>query len=158
MTSPTPLPGVGEVGKAGTWTITDQYGEKITITGELLGMGASSSGRPRHQNHPNTKFAPPRTHCSVCRWTEIRIFAVDSEEGNDHPLPYLVVKRGASIVPGEKDLIEWEGLVTGEEVLEKLTTRKGSDTFLTATASRAASQAAAFDGGMRDAWQNRAVK
>lgn len=156
MTSPTPLPGLGEVGKPGTWTIADQYGESVTITGELLGLG--SSFRPRHQNHPGAEFAPPRTHCSTCRWTEIRIFAVDSEKDNDHPLPYLVVKRGASVIPGEKDLIEWEGLVTGDEVLEKLTTRRGSETFLTAPASRAASQAAAFDGGMRDAWQNRAVK
>ncbi|WP_030248242.1 hypothetical protein [Streptomyces sp. NRRL S-455] len=156
MTSSTPLPGLDSVGKSGTWTIADQHGQTITITGELLGLG--SSYRPRHQNHPDTEFAPPRTHCSTCRWTEIRIFAVDSEEGNPGPLPYLVVKRGASAIPGEKDFVEWEGLVTGDEVLEKLTTRRGTDAFLTAPASRAASQAAAFDPGVRDAWQNRAVK
>jgi hypothetical protein len=156
MTSPTPLPGLGSVGKAGTWTITDQHGQSITITGELLGMG--SSFRPRHQNHPDTEFAPKGVHCSTCRWTELRIFAVDSEEGNPEPLPYLVVKRGASTIPEERDFIEWEGLVTGDEVLEKLTTRRGMDAFLTAPASRAASQAASFDPGMRDAWQNRAVK
>lgn len=156
MSSPTPLPGLESVGKPGTWTIQDQHGQSVTITGEMLGLG--SSFRPRHQNHPDTEFAPPRTHCSTCRWTEIRIFAVDSEEGNPAPLPYLVVKRGASAVPGEKDFIEWEGLITGDEVLEKLTTRRGSQTSLTAPASRALSQAAAFDGGMRDAWQNRAVK
>ncbi|MGW2213272.1 hypothetical protein [Streptomyces sp. NPDC001781] len=156
MASPTPLPGLPDVGRAGAWTITSQHGETITIAGELLGLG--SSFRPRHQNHEGTDFAPPRTHCSTCRWTEIRIFAVDSQEGTDRPLPYLVVKRGASAVPGETDFIEWEGLITGDEVLEKLTTRRGSDAFLTAPASRAASQAAAFDGGMRDAWQNRAVR
>jgi hypothetical protein len=156
MTSPTPLPGLGSVGKAGEWTITDQHGQTTTITGELLGLG--SSYRPRHQNHPDAEFAPPRTHCSTCRWTEIRIFAVDTEKDNPEPLPYLVVKRGASAVPGEKDFIEWEGLVTGDEVLEKLTTRRGQQTYLTAPASRAASQASSFDPGMRDAWQNRAVK
>lgn len=156
MTSPTPLPGLGEVGREGTWTIYDQHGNEITVTGELLGLG--SSFRPRHQNHEGTEFAPQRTHCSTCRWTEIRIFAVDSEKDNDRPLPYLVVKRGASAVPGEQDFVEWEGLVTGDEVLEKLTTRRGTDTFLTMPASRAASQAASFDPGMRDAWQNRAVK
>ncbi|MFH8805305.1 hypothetical protein ACH4F6_38150 [Streptomyces sp. NPDC017936] len=157
MTSPAPLPGLEAVGKAGTWTITDQYGASITITGELLGMG--SSFRPRHQNHPGTEFAPPRTHCSTCRWTEIRIFAVDEEKDNPQPLPYLVVKRGASTIPGEKDFMEWESLVTGEEVLEKLTTRRrGGEAFLTAPASRAASQAASFDPNVRDAWQNRAVR
>lgn len=156
MTSPAPLPGLEAVGKSGTWTINDEHGGSITIGGELLGLG--SSYRARHQNHPATEFAPPRTHCSTCRWTEIRIFAVDTQKDNPSPLPYLVVKRGASAIPGERDFIEWEGLITGDEVLEKLTTRRGTDTFMTAPASRAASQAAAFDPGMRDAWQHRAVK
>jgi hypothetical protein len=156
MPSPTPLPGLESVGKAGTWTIQDQHGQSITITGELLGLG--SSFRPRHQNHPDATFAPPRTHCSTCRWTEIRIFAVDSEVDNPAPLPYLVVKSGVSVAPGEKNFTEWEGLVTGDEVLEKLTTRRGRDAFLTMPASRAASQAASFDPGMREAWTQRAVK
>lgn len=156
MTSPAPLPGLEAVGKGGTWTFTDQHGDSITLTGELLGLG--SSYRPRHQNHPNDSFAQRGTHCSTCRWTEIRIFAVDEEAGNAHPLPYLVLKRGASAVPGERDFIEWEGLVSGDEVLEKLTTRRGTETFFTAPASRAASQAAGFDPGLRDAWQNRAVR
>jgi hypothetical protein len=156
MSSPTPLPGLGSVGKPGTWTIQDHHGRSITITGDLLGLG--SSFRPHHQNHPGTEFAPPRTHCSTCRWTEIRIFAVDTEEGNPEPLPYLVVKRGASAIPGETDFIDWEGLVTGDEVLEKLTTRRGDRASLTMPASRAMSQAASFDPGMRDAWAHRAVK
>lgn len=156
MSSDTPLPGLGSVGKRGNWTITDQHGRSITITGDLLGLG--SSFRPQHQNHPGTEFAPPRTHCSTCRWTEIRIFAVDSEEGNPDPLPYLVVKRGASAIPGETDFIDWEGLVTGDEVLEKLTTRRGDRASLTMPASRAMSQAASFDPGMRDAWTHRVVK
>lgn len=156
MTTPAPLPGLESVGKEGTWTITDQHGQSITLTGGLLGLG--SSFRPRHQNHPDSEFAPPRTHCSTCRWTEIRIFAVDSVEGNPSPLPYLVVKRGASAIPGEKDFIEWEELFTGDEVLEKLTTRRGQQAYLTAPSSRAAAQAAGVDPGMRDAWQNRAVR
>lgn len=156
MTSPTPLPGLTEVGQEGTWTISDQHGDSVTISGALLGLGTSF--RPRHQNHPGSDYAPRGTHCSTCRWTEIRIFAVDSEEGKVRALPYLVVKAGVSTVPGERTFVEWEGLVTPTEVLEKLTTRRGSDTFLTAPASRAASQAAAFDGGMEDAWNKRQVK
>lgn len=156
MTSPTSLPELADVGEAGAWTIADQHGQPITFAGELLGIG--SSFRPQHRNHPGSSFAPRGTHCSTCRWTEIRIFAVDSEEGRKRPFPYLVVKRGASVVPGEKDFIEYERLITGDEVLEKLTTRRGEETFLTTPASRAASQASAFDPGMRDAWQNRAVK
>lgn len=155
MTTPTPLPGREMVGKEGTWTIVDEYGDSITVSGELLGLG--STQRPRHQGHAPDTFAPPRTHCSTCRWTEIRIFGTNPEDGKALG-NYLVVKRGASIVPGEHDFIEWEWLLSGHEVLEKLTTRKGSDVFFTPTATRAASQAAEFDAGMRDAWLNRAVK
>jgi hypothetical protein len=156
MSSPVaPLPGRESVGKKGTWTITDQYGASITVTGELLGIG--SSQRPRHQNHPDTQFAPPRTHCSTCRWTEIRIFGADPNDGKALG-QYLVVKRGASAVPDEKDFVEWEWLLSGHEVLDLLTTRRGGDAFLTAPASRAFSQAAEYDAGMRDAWLNRSVK
>lgn len=155
MTSPTPLPGRESVGKEGTWTITDQYGTSITVKGELLGVG--SSFRPRHQNHPGTEFAPPRTHCSTCRWTEIRIFGTDPDDGKALG-QYLVVKRGASVIPGETDFIEWEWLITGHEVLDLLTTRRGSEAFLTAPSSRAFSQAAEYDAGMRDAWLNRTVR
>jgi hypothetical protein len=157
MTSPTPLPLPGReaVGKPGTWKITNEYGESITVTGELLGLG--STYRPRHQNHPTTEYAPQRTHCSTCRWTEIRIFGTDPADGKALG-QYLFLKRGASIVPEEKDFIEWEWLLTGHEVLEKLTTRRGSDVFLTPTASRTLSQAAEYDAGVRDAWLTRTVK
>jgi hypothetical protein len=142
---------MGQVGREGTWTITDQHGETIEVTGALLGLG--SSYRPRHQNHPGSEYAPRGTHCSTCRWTEIRIFAVDN---SDHGR-YLVVNRGASAVPGERDFVEFEWLVTPGEVMEKLTTRRRGEVFLTAPASRAAAQASDFDPGMRDAWQNRRV-
>src|SRR5690242_4602090 len=79
MTTPAPLPGRETVGKPGTWTITNEYGESVTINGELLGF--ASTQRPRHMNHPGTPYAPPRTHCSTCRWTEIRIFGTDPDDG-----------------------------------------------------------------------------
>lgn len=155
MTSPAPLPDWKSVGKDGTWTIADHHGNELTVTGALLGIG--SSFRPRHQNHPNTEFAPPRTHCSTCRWTEIRIFAVDEAVGEEARGQYLVVKRGASVVPGEKDLIEWDWQITGHELLNSLTTRRGTDAFLTAPSSRALAQAADFDPGVHEAWTKRAV-
>lgn len=148
------LPDRASIGREGIWTITDQYGEETEVTGALLGLG--SSFRPRHQNHPGTEFAPKGTYCSTCRWTEIRIFAADKNpEGN-----YLVVTRGASAVPGEKDFISFEYLVTGDEVMEKITTRKGrgSEPYLAMPAARAASQAATFDPEMRAARENSPVK
>lgn len=156
MTSPTPLPDWKSVGKEGTWTITDHHGDSLTVTGALLGIG--SSYRPRHQNHPGADYAPPRTHCSTCRWTEIYIFAVDKSEGEEAQGRYLIVKRGASVIPGEKDLIEWGWQITGYEVLNSLTTRRGTEAFLTAPSSRALSQAAEFDPGVNEAWTSRAVR
>lgn len=156
MTSPTPgLPGREMVGKAGTWTITDQDGVSLTFSGELLGIG--SSWRERHQNHPNTEFAPPRTHCSTCRWTEIRVFGTDPEDGKALG-QYLVVKAGVSTIPTEKTFLRWDWSVSGHEVLDILTTRRGSDVFLTPPAARALAVAAEFDSGMRDAYINRAVQ
>src|SRR4051812_30422214 len=152
MTSPTAgLPGRESIGKTGTWTITDQDGVSLEVTGDLLGLGSSS--RPRHQNHPDTEFAPKGVHCSTCRWTEIRIFGTDPADGKALA-PYLVVKAGVSVIPAEQTYVEWDWIYSGHEVLAKLATRKGPDTYLTQPASRALAQAAEYDGGMRDAYIN----
>lgn len=143
----TELPGQSRVGSMGLWAFTNRYADATRVTGEFVGMG--SSHRPRH-NHPEAVPARPGVHCSTCRWTEIRIFR-STQAGQ--PGEYLVLYRGASIVPGEVDLIEWEWLLTAHEVMAKLATTRGSDTWLTPPARRAAAQAAEFDGGMRDAYQ-----
>lgn len=143
----TDLPGQHQVGKPGLWAFTNRYGDATRISGELVGMG--SSHRPRHNHYAGTP-AKPGVHCSTCRWTEIRIFR-STDDGD--PGEYLVVYRGASIVPDEVDLIEFEWLLTAHEVMAKLTTTRGSDSWLTPPARRAAAQSAEFDGGMRDAYQ-----
>lgn len=148
----TSLPKQSLVGQEGRWEFTNRHGDTTLITGEFIGMG--SSRRPRHNHYAGTP-ALPGQHCSTCRWTEIRIFrsVTDSSPG-----AYLVVNLGASVVPGEVDLIEFEWLVTAHEVMAKLTTSRGSDTWLTPPARRAAAQSAEFDGGMRDAYINSPVR
>lgn len=155
MTSSTLFPGYGDVGRGGPWKITNQYGES-TQAGELLGLG--SSHRPRHQRHPNSEYAPQHTYCSHCRWMEIRIFAAAKSLDTPPAGRYLVVKRGASAVPGERDFVEWEWVHTSHEVLDLLTTRRGPDAMLTTPASRALAQAAGFDSGIREVWLTRTVK
>lgn len=142
----TELPGPDRVGSLGLWAFTNRYDDATRVTGEFVGMG--SSQRPRH-NHPADSPAKPGQHCSTCRWTEIRIFRSTQPTDTNQ---YLVLLRGASTVPGEVDLIEWEWLLTAHEVMAKLTTTRGSESWLTPPARRAAAQSAEFDGGMRDAY------
>jgi hypothetical protein len=147
------LPTLADVGLEGSWTITDQHGNTVELRGRFLGMG--SSWRPRHRRHPEEEYAPRRHHCSTCRWREIYIFRSDAGR-------YLVVNRGPSIVPGETDYIEHTVLVTGYQVVEKLTSRRtdaeGKQTVeLVFPATDALAQAAGFDTNIENAYINRAT-
>jgi hypothetical protein len=134
-----------ERGRSGVWSITDQQGEKTVITGTFLGMGTSY--RPEHRGHLEAESAPRGTHCSTCRWTEIRIFRDKTGE-------FYLVNCGASDVPGERDLIKVTAVSTPFEVVENLTTvdRSTRRTTLTFPARRALAQAATHDGRLRDAY------
>ncbi len=138
------LPGVDEVGSEGTWALVSQDGVQQIITGEFLGLG--SSWRDQHKpNTPHTEgYAAKGDYCSHCRWTELRIFGDDDA--------YWIVSRGASIVPGERDLISFDRALVGMEVVERLRTRRDNREFFTHPASIALSQAAQFDAEIKDAY------
>lgn len=146
----TDLPGLEEHGRAGTWEITDQGGGKTLISGTFLGMGTSY--RPEHKGHARGESAPRGTHCSTCRWTEIRLFRGESGL-------YYVVNCGASDVPGERDLIKAIPVSTAFEVVENLTSvdRHTRQATLTFPARRALAQAASHDAALRDAYINSPV-
>lgn len=149
----TALPTDADVGTEGSWDITDQHGETIVLNGRFLGRG--SSFRPFHRRHPQTDYAPRRHHCSTCRWREIYIFRSDAGR-------YLVVNRGMSAVPGEDTYVEYVVLVTGYQVVEKLTSRRtdgeGRTTAeLVFPATDALAQAAGFDANIETAYINRAT-
>lgn len=143
------LPGLEDHGRAGTWEITDQTGDVTLIAGTFLGMG--TSWRPEHKGHPAGRPAPRGTHCSTCRWTEIRIFRGERL--------YYVVKCGASDVPDERDLVRVTPVPTAFEVVENLTgtDRRSGRTSLTFPARRALAQSASHDAGLRDAYINSPV-
>lgn len=146
----TDLPDLEEHGRTGTWEFTDQGGDKTLISGIFLGMG--TSWRPEHKGHGRAEFAPRGTHCSTCRWTEIRIFRGESGL-------FYVVNCGASDVPGERDLIKVTPVSTAFEVVENLTStdRQTRRAQLTFPARRALAQAASHDSSLRDAYINSPV-
>lgn len=146
----TELPDLDEHGRTGTWEIKDQGGEVTLISGVFLGMG--TSWRPEHKGHRSDVSAPRGTHCSTCRWTEIRIFRGESGL-------YYVVNCGASDVPGERDLIKVTPVSTAFEVVENLTSadRQTRRATLTFPARRVLAQAASHDADLRDAYINSPV-
>lgn len=146
----TELPDMEEHGRTGEWKFTDQEGETHAVSGMFLGLG--SSYRDTHKGHPSTDWAPRGTHCSTCRWTEIRLF-------RSHSGAYCLVKCGASDVPGERDLIKVIRISTPFEVIENLTTtdRISRNPTLTFPARHALAQSASHDSSLRDAYINSPV-
>jgi hypothetical protein len=144
------LPIAEEHGDEAVWIILDRNGARHEIDGMFLGMG--SSHRPYHKGHQGAEWAPPRVHCSTCRWTELRIF-----RSRDDRL--YVVNCGASDVPGERDFITVTEVGAPFELVETLTvTDRGSDRpMLPMPARRALAQAASHDAGLRDAYINSPV-
>ncbi len=144
------LPFPDEHGDRAIWEIQDREGRLHRIEGKFLGMG--SSHRPEHKGHPGEEFAPRGTHCSTCRWTEIRIF--------EDPAGQLsVVNCGASDIPGERDLIRVSAVPTAFELVESLTTldRRTNVMTLPMPARRALAQAASHSSRVRDAYINSPV-
>lgn len=144
------LPDADEHGDKATWVIADRDGAVHTIEGMFLGMG--SSFRPEHKGHPDTDWAPRGTHCSTCRWTELRIFR--SSDGR-----LYVVNCGASDVPEERDLVRVSFVETPFELVESLTTvdRRTRQTVLPMPARRALAAATSHDPQVRDAYINSPV-
>jgi hypothetical protein len=144
------LPVADEHGDEAVWHIRDRDGIKHVIDGVFLGMG--SSFRPQHKNHEPGEYAPRRTHCSTCRWTEVRLF-------QDRAGKLYVVNCGASDVPGERDLVRVNMVEAPFELIEFLTTvdRQSSQTVLPMPARRALAQAASHSAPVRDAYINSPV-
>jgi hypothetical protein len=142
----TSLPSRDAIGKPGHWLITGRDSRSVRFSGLFLGLG--STHRPEHKGHDDEPFAPRLTHCSTCRWTEIRIF-----RDRDRSL-YVIVSRGASAVPGETDRVavrEAESAFETVEALAVFDERLGRP-VLHPHARRALAQAAQRDAGLRDAY------
>lgn len=133
-----------DVGSKGTWVLQSDQPPELMVQGRFIGWSTSHSNRHTHE----------WAWCSACRWSEFRIFApVDGG--------YVVHYTGLSDKPGETTRYRYEEALTAHEVVEIMTTRRSRgerrDVFLSAPAARLLSQAASFDEGIRDAFENRAV-
>jgi hypothetical protein len=144
------LPDPEENGQTATWIFQDRDGQYHRMSGVFLGIG--STHRPEHKGHPLVPWAPQGTHCSTCRWTELRIFR--RADGR-----LAVVRCGVSEVPGERDLITVLTVDSGFELVEMLTTvdRTTRNTILPMPARRALAQASGHDARVRDAYINSPV-
>lgn len=142
---PSPLPVFTQAGVSGTWEFTDRHGSAVRLEGDFLGMG--SSHRPYHK-HTFPPYADQGQHCSTCRWMEIRVFQ-EAENGR-----YLVLQRGASIVPGEEDIITFGWAEDGPAVISAMSSwDKDGRAFFTFVARRALETASALDDGLDRAYQ-----
>lgn len=138
------LPKKEDVGTKGAWELKSDQASPLSIRGRFLGWSTSHSSRHTHD----------WAWCSACRWSEFRVFSKDAGG-------YVIHYTGMSDKPGETTRYRYEEAVTGHEVVEILTTRRSRgerrEVFLSAPAARLLSQAASFDAGVRDAFENRAV-
>jgi hypothetical protein len=118
----------------------------VEVPGTLLGLANSS----RLEHNHATPFVRKGDRCSTCRYTEVRLF-----RDGDH---YVLVTLGMTVIPGETIIHRIRRLTSPFEVLEVLTVRKpGREPFLSKSAALALAQAADVDGGIADAYVNRAV-
>src|SRR5262249_37629594 len=141
-----------DLGKEGVWELPPgrdaQDPSDLVIRGRFIGLGSSEHGA--HKFHAG-EYAERGGRCGACRWFETRIFRL--AQGG-----YLIYNVGATIVPGERDLVPVEQARGAHEVVELYTRRRDNRTYLTAPSARALAQAAEFDEEMDDAWVNRVVQ
>lgn len=150
-----PLPRTEDVGRTGRWTLPKGEGDDVVVI-EGTFLGVASSRREHHRDHAGRAYADPGQRCGACRWFEPRIF-YGRVEGTDGPDAYLVYRVGATVVPGERNLVGLEWLTSPFEVVEALTTRREGTAFLSIPAARVLSQAANFDRNLERAYVDRAV-
>ena len=120
------------------------------FAGVLLAEGSSQADQ--HRDHPDSATAPKGVKCSKCRWLEVEIYRRIDETPN----VYVVVTRGPSIVPGERDYEKIAFTESEYEVAEFLTVRKtrgAQSTFMPPQHARALAQAAAHDPKLREVYR-----
>jgi hypothetical protein len=151
----------------------EQAEEIIDFHGRLLGFNSS---RHRTHNHPfvavtehGQTFVTADTamsKCNACRWSEVRIFRQlpdDDQQPSEHnqrpDAPYVVHTLGVSTVQGEITRSTGRFAMSGYEVVELLTIRRGKENqpFLPAAFARALAAAAGTDEGIADGFVNRAT-
>jgi hypothetical protein len=134
-----------KVGTSGNWNLLVSEKESITVSGMFLGMTSSQARRHAVGAHSDGLLGVPERRCSACRWSEFRIFREETGGLPVDDAPYIIHFTGRSSVVGETTRYRIEDVLTAQEVIEVLTTRRGGKAYLSAPAARVLAQAAAFD-------------
>lgn len=133
---------------ATTTEATRQFGDGVTA--RLL--AEASSRVPKHSHPPGRH---PDGRCSACRWTEVRIYR--NVNAGMSPA-YLVEIVGNSALDGEQRYVQLETTDSAPWVVESFVAhRRDGTAYISRAARRALAEAAALDGGIDDAFVNRAV-
>jgi hypothetical protein len=88
-----------------------------TFTGRVLGFGSSRSKSATHNGHmPGTPLPKGQT-CSACRWADVAIMGVNTD---DNVPMFLVLTIGKSTIPGEDQRVSTTWTPDALEVLKSL--------------------------------------
>lgn len=132
-----------------------------TSSGTVSFLGRPLGTTTSHQEghfHAADRFASRGERCYACRWSEYRLYAVDTDDRARVGGRYLVVSYGHSTVPDETTLRRVNATDSPAEVIELLTTRKyGQQPVITSSAARLLARASDLDADIQEAWDNRAV-
>lgn len=85
--------------------------------GKLLGFGSSYSTNGTHTGHMPGTTPAPRVRCAACRWADVAILRVESD---DNVPMYLVATMGKSDIEGEDQRIKTVWTPDAFEVLSAL--------------------------------------
>jgi hypothetical protein len=159
---------VNQLSQVDTIELQREDGTRYRFVGERAASVSSHREAHTHQfaDRERPQYAPRGERCSACRWIEVLIYLVNEwldgadDEGNSGR--YLVVTRGMTVVPGEREFRRTVATDSPYEVVELLTVRRNhsgrDDAYIPSSNARALSRAAELDGGIRDAYLNRAVQ
>jgi hypothetical protein len=178
MTTELLLPDDDDAGQVRRWylPINDRDASDVeyyTTYARFLGVGTSHTATHSSVVHGDDGFVPKGKRCNACRWFEARVFrelelpagveaVADLENPTDARLGrYVMHYAGMSIATGEVSLFRYETTSSPFMVIELMTTRRltdrGPEVFLAKPSAHALAEAAAYDTGLRDAYENRAV-
>jgi hypothetical protein len=100
------IPDFAQLGATAIYTVGTDTGER-PVRARFIGYGTSYSDE--HTGHPPGEFIS-RGKCQACRWFEIRIYDVPTQNA------YVIDYIGRTVIPGELDR-HWHVLAVDDDAL-----------------------------------------
>lgn len=165
LTTKVNLPTPEDVGVRGAWDLPVGRNGDVEEEPDATFVGYATTQLSRHVNHDGADYAPQRTKCPACRWSELRLFRVHGAG----PQRYLLHHTGGSRVPDEVFLYRYDEAHSAREVIELLTVRPNLDQvnendmrprtpFITRPGARLLAMAAGHDDEIQRAYDSRRIQ